>query len=349
MTAPHRVLVADDSATTRTLLSSVLDADPRLAVIGHAVDGLEAVRLTTQLRPTIVVMDIEMPHMDGLEATRRIMVDQPTPIVIVTAGYDADRVGLSLQATRAGALTIAPKPSGPSSATFRADTTRLVKLVTALADVKVVRQHDRRGDGAPASPPAAADRHRAVDVVGVVASTGGPAVLYQLLQLLPPTLDVPVLIVQHIADGFVDGLAKWLGAASALPVVVATDGHPARGGEVYIAPDDRHLCLTGGHLHLSSDPPVGGFRPSGTEMLASLAASHGAAAAAVVMTGMGRDGLEGAAQVRAAGGLVLAQDAATSAVFGMPGVVVDAGLAHLVGSVDVLAAKISMFAAKRKS
>lgn len=341
------MLVADDSATSRTLLSGILDAAPGLTVVGQAVDGADAVRLTEKLRPSIVVMDIEMPDVDGLEATRRIMVAQPTPIVIVSAGYDADRVGLGLQALRAGALTIVPKPPGPAAATFRTEATSLVRLVTALADVKVVRQYGRRDAAAATTTPSADGRGHPVAVVGVAASTGGPAVLYRLLQLLPATIDVPVLVVQHIATGFTDGLATWLRTASPLSVHVATDAAPARGGEVYLAPEGRHLCLVDGRLRLSDQPSVGGFRPSATVLFGSLAWSHGAGAAAVVLTGMGRDGLEGVAQVRAAGGLVLAQDAATSAVFGMPGVVTAAGLAHVVGPVETIAHKIATYAPMR--
>lgn len=347
MSAPHRVLVVDDSPTARTLLCEILAADAGLTVVGQAADGIEAVELTKQLRPSIVVMDIDMPRMDGFEATKRIMIEQPTPIVIVTGTLESREVEISLQAVRAGALTAIRKPPGPAAAGFGVDASRLVTLAKALAEVKVVRQSAR--------PPAGAwsgtgidDARRRIAVVGVAASTGGPAALYRFLEVLPRTLDVPVLVVQHIAAGFVGGLARWLGTATVLPVCVAQHGTEVAGGEVYIAPDGRHLGLRGQRVHLSTAPPVGGFRPSANVLFTSLAESHGPAASAVVLTGMGNDGLDGAAELRAAGGLVLAQDADSSVVFGMPRAVATAGLAHAVAPVEELALRIARLAPKRK-
>lgn len=347
MRSPHRVLVADDSPTARTLLCGVLAADPGLVVVGQAADGIEAVELTKQLRPSIVVMDINMPRMDGFQATKRIMIEQPTPIVVVTGAYDSAEVEIGLQAVRAGALTAARKPPGPAAPTFRADATRLVTLVKALADVKVVRLSDRTPAGVSSSLTGIDEIRRTVGAVGVAASTGGPAALYRFLEVLPRTLDVPVLVVQHIAEGFVTGLARWLGTATVLPVCVAEHGTETVGGEVYLAPDGRHLGLRGTRIHLSTAPAIGGFRPSANVLFTSLAESHGPAAAAVVLTGMGNDGVEGAAALRSGGGLVLAQDADSSVVFGMPRAVASAGLAHAIGPIDELALRIVRFAPKK--
>ena len=338
MTRRHDVLVVDDSAVARALLTAIIDRDPHLRVAGEAADGTEAVELTKTLRPAIVVMDINMPRMDGIEATKRIMIEQPTPILIVTAGFDAKQVEVSLKAVGAGALTVAPKPVGPADPSFGYDSARLVTLLRALADVKVVRQRGREGTTERA--PSGGLASRSIDIVGVAASTGGPAALYRFLEALPRTLDVPILVVQHIAHGFVDGLARWLSGATTLPVLVAVDGAKPEGGHVYLAPDDRHLTLHLGRLRLSAAEPVGGFRPSATALFRSLAVSHGETAVAVVLTGMGTDGLDGATAIRDAGGLVLAQDAASSAVFGMPQAVVNAGVAHAVGPVEELAYRI---------
>jgi two-component system chemotaxis response regulator CheB len=328
------------------LLTAILDADAGLTVVGEAADGAEGLELVRRLQPSVVVMDIDMPDMDGFEATKRIMIEQPTPIVIVTASTQAAQIETSLKAVRAGALTVVPKPAGPGSASHRSEAARLVALVKGLADVKVVRQHDRTA--APdRTTVASSETGRAVAVVGVAASTGGPPAVYRFLELLPRTLDVPVLVVQHLAAGFVDGLARWLAGATVLPVCVATDGLPARGGEVYIAAEDRHLELVAGSLRLSTADPVGGFRPSADVLFCSLADGHGAGAAAVILTGMGNDGAAGAARVRQAGGLVLAQDADTCVVYGMPRAVVQAGLADAVGPVDDLAYRIGRSAPKR--
>lgn len=340
-----RVLVVDDSRSARALLRAVLAADEQIAVVGEAGSGAEAVALVGSVRPTLVVMDVNMPGVDGFEATRRIMAEHPTPIVIVTAGVDARLVETGLEALRAGALTVTPKPAGPTSPAHGADAARLVTLVKALADVKVVRQ--RRRPGAPDSGPPAVATPPAIDlaavvrVVGVAASTGGPAALYRFLAALPPTLDVPVLVVQHIAKGFVDGLARWLDTGSSLPVHVAGASERLRSGEVHLAPDDRHLVVRSDRLALSDAPSIGGFRPSADVLFESLARSHGPNAAAVVLTGMGHDGLRGAEQLRDVGGLVLAQDAASSVVFGMPEAVARHGIAHAVGPVEELARRIA--------
>lgn len=335
-----RVLVVDDSRTSRALLTGLLSSDPLIEVVGEAVDGASALARVAELRPSLVVMDVHMRGMDGFEATERIMAAHPTPIVIVTAGHDARDVAMGVRALRAGALTILPKPGGPGTPSFPAEAAHLRSLVRALADVRVVRRRSRSEQ--PARPPATRSAQlpprRAVAAIGLAVSTGGPVALQGFLTSLPGDLAVPILVVQHIASGFVDGLASWLGSATGMRVKVASDRERLHGGEVYLAPEDRHLELcVDGTLCVSNDPPVRGFRPSGTVLLRSLAQVHGAEAAAVVLTGMGNDGLEGARAVKAAGGLVLAQDEATSAVFGMPKAVIDAGLPDKVGSVHELA------------
>ena len=346
-----RVLVVDDSTTARTLLVEVLRADHGVEVVGEATNGRQAVELVGRLRPSILVMDVEMPVMDGFEATKRIMVEAPTPIIIVTARHDPRDVEVSLRALRMGALTVQPKPAGPGSDRFHADAARLVTLVKALADVKVVRRRWMPEPTAPAPTrvPLGPGREASVRAVGVAASTGGPAALYRFLELLPGDLAAPLLVVQHIAEGFVAGLATWLGAGTALPVKVATDGEPLRDGVVYLAPDDRHLEVGRAHtVQLSAGPAVGGFRPSASALFASLAAAHGPAAAGVVLTGMGSDGLEGIRALQAAGGLVLAQDEHTSAVFGMPRAVVSEGLAQVVGPIEQLVSSVVRAVPRRR-
>lgn len=348
--APIRVVVADDSRTARALLVALLEAEPSLTVVGEAADGAEALELTGRLRPSVVVMDIEMPRMDGFEATKRIMIEHPTPIVIVTARHDVHHVEVALQAMRAGALTVAAKPGGRALTTASDESARrLVMLVKALADVKVVRRRSGGGELLREADRLTAPRGHTVEAVAVAASTGGPVALYRFLEAMPRSLDVPVLVVQHMADGFVEGLARWLGTATVLPVCVAQDGAELRGGQVYIAPDDHHLEVARGRIQLSGTPPVGGFRPSANVLFTSLADAYGATAAAVVLTGMGEDGVVGAARVREGGGLVLAQDAETSAVYGMPRAVVTAGLADAVGPVEDLAYRVVRSASKRKS
>jgi two-component system chemotaxis response regulator CheB len=359
-----RAVVAEDSPTTRQLLVTLLRRDPDIDVVGVAVNGREAIDLTRRLQPSVVVMDIRMPVMDGIEATRRIMQQVPTPVVIVTAVADSE-VELSLRALALGALTVQPKPPAPDSPRFPAEAARLVGLIKALADVKVVRrrwEHVASVDRAPTvagavatqrHPWSGSPRRTAVDgprsgldatveIVAVAASTGGPAALYRLLERLPCNSVAPVLVVQHIADGFTGGLVSWLSRATPMTIKVAEQGEPLAPGTVYVAGEERHLEVGDhGTIRLSAQPAVGGFRPSATVLFRSVARSHGRTAAAVVLTGMGSDGVEGVAALKRAGGRVLAQDEATSVVFGMPGAVVTAGLADVVAPVEHLAADLS--------
>jgi two-component system chemotaxis response regulator CheB len=344
---PVRVLLADDSRTARALLRELCDSAPGIVVVGETDNGADAVEHVATLRPSIVVMDVEMPKLDGIEATRRIMSRTPTPILVVTAHHDPRDVALSLRAVQAGALSVAPKPVGPGTPGFRHDAQRFLRLVKALSGVHPVRRHitQARSAGTAAGPRVEAplDAPPApLRAVGVAASTGGPAAVYRLLELLPPRLAVPILVVQHIADGFAPGLAAWLDHATPLRVKLAERGEALVGGTVYVAPDCCHLEVTRTErVVLSTEPPVGGFRPSASVLFTSLADAYGAGAAGVVLTGMGTDGLDGARALRRVGAWVLTQDADSSVVFGMPRAVTEAGLATSVGSVDQLASRLT--------
>lgn len=333
---PVRVLIADDSSTARKLLVALCERDPGIVVVGEASDGEEAIRLTIQLRPSLVLMDVHMPGVNGLEATKQIMRDHPTPIVMVTAGTSPRDVEAGLSAVRFGALTVLPKPAGPGLDGSREDAARLTSIVKALADVKVIRRRVGR-DARERSQAVSASR-----VVAVAASTGGPPALCQFLQHLPTDLPVPVVVVQHIVEGFLPGLVTWLRSEVPFHVVEATHGARLEAGTVYLAPDDRHLEVDPGlRVRLTDAQPTAGFRPSATVLFTSLARNLGSHATAVVLTGMGQDGLEGARQMRNAGGRVLVQDEPTSVVYGMPRAVAEAGIADVQAPVDQLAADIA--------
>lgn len=332
---PVRIVIAEDSTTVRALLVEICQRDPGITVVGEAADGVQAVRLTQRLRPDLVLMDVSMPALDGLEATKQIMRDVPTPIVMVTPGAAPGDVEASLSALRFGALTVLPTPTGVGTPESDAAARHLVDIVKALADVKVIR---RRSDGptSPGIPPLPRRR-----LVAVAASTGGPPALCQFLQELPADLSVPVVVVQHIVEGFLPGLAGWLRAEVPFRVLEAADGEVLLPGSVYLAPDGSHLEVDSGlRARLTDALPVSGFRPSATVLFRSVARSLGSGAIGVVLTGMGEDGLDGARAMREAGGLVLAQDRRSSVVYGMPRVVEEAGLADVVGPVSVLAAEV---------
>lgn len=343
-----RVLVADDSPTARLLLTRILDADPQIAVVGEAVDGREAVRLTHQLRPHLVTMDVDMPRMDGVEATQEIMSTVPTPIVIITGNPRAHEVETSMAMLRLGALEVLIKPPGPESPAFGDAARRLVATVKALSQVKVIRHwRPALSSGFETPWPAIAAISSAVRgrVVAVATSTGGPPALQCILSGLPLRFSMPILVVQHISPGFTAGLASWLGSVCAIRVKVAHEGEALVAGTVYLAPEDRHLGVTDrGAVALATAPPIGGFRPSGTYLFESVARGFGASAVAVILTGMGDDGVAGLRAIRRAGGQIIAQDQKTSVIFGMPGAAIAAGLADLVLPLDAIASRLATLA-----
>lgn len=334
---PVRVVIAEDSTTARALLVDICRRDLGIVVVGEAADGLQAVRLTQRLRPDLVLMDVYMPVLDGIEATKEIMRVAPTPIIMVTAGAAPGDVEAGLSALRFGALTVIPKPTGTDSPESGAAARRLVDLVKALADVKVIRRRTESPEPREIVVPRAPGR-----LVAVAASTGGPPALSRFLQELPIELPAPVVVVQHIVGGFLPGLTGWLRTAVPFRVTEAVDGEVLQPGGVYLAPDGSHLEVCSSlRVRLTDAPPVSGFRPSATVLFRSVARSLGPGAIGVVLTGMGEDGLEGARDMHAAGALILAQDKASSVVYGMPRAVADAGLAEVVGPVARLAAEVS--------
>ena len=342
-----RVLVIDDSATARALVVNVLGSAGDLQVVGEARDGLEGVALTQKLRPDVVTMDLHMPKMDGYTAIKEIMITAPTPIVVATGSTLAGEVATAMHALRAGALAVLRKPPAPGTPGFDEAVQKLITTVRAMAQVKVVRhwrstdrQTPRDGGSTPAPlpPPMGDVRTR---LVAVATSTGGPAALQVLLSDLPGDFEAPILVVQHITRGFTNGLAAWLNTLCDLHVKVAEHGERLASHTVYIAPDDRHLGVSNqAVVALSAAPPVGGFRPSGTFLFESAARAFGPAATAVILTGMGDDGVAGLRAVRQAGGRIIAQDEETSVVYGMPGAAVAAGLADQVLPLDRVAARL---------
>jgi two-component system chemotaxis response regulator CheB len=344
-----RVLVAEDSATARALLVEILRGDPDIEVVGEAGDGVEAVELTQKLRPQVVTMDIRMPRMDGFQATKEIMITAPTPIIVVTGSTRAREVEYAMHALRAGAVAVLAKPAGPRSPTLEEDARKLIDTVKAMAGVKVVRHWRPATPRAGPLPPPVPGRAGSVgQVVAVATSTGGPAALQRVLGGLPGEFPVPILVVQHITPGFTPGLVAWLNTVCDVQVKVAEHGEPLAPHTVYLPPDGWHLGVArvalGGSRRpavlLSDAAPVAGFRPSGSFLFESVAQAFGPVTVAVMLTGMGEDGVEGLRHVRRAGGRILVQDEPTSVVFGMPGAVLQAGLADEILPLDDIAGRL---------
>jgi two-component system chemotaxis response regulator CheB len=311
-----RVLVVEDSPVTRQYLVHLLEQDPMIQVVGEAPDGEEAVALAEAIGPDVIVMDLEMPRMDGYEATRRIMERVPTPIVMVSA-HSSKFDSKAFEALAVGALVLLNKPEGPGHPEAPAATQRLVATVKLMAEVRVVRRWAAREPARRAAPVAISGRR--IRVVAMGASAGGPPTVAEILAELPAMLRCPVLLVQHIAPGFAEGLAKWLGRSTALAVRLAEDGTEARPGVVYVAPDGAQMGVGAeGRITLTDDLEADGFRPSASYLMRSVARAYGASAVGVLLTGMGRDGAAGLLELRNAGGVTIAQDKESSVVFGMP-------------------------------
>jgi two-component system chemotaxis response regulator CheB len=341
-----RVLVADDSAITREMFALALESDPGLQVIASVRDGAEAVERTARLRPDVVLMDIHMPRMDGYTATRHIMEETPTPVVLVTSTYSSADVAMSLQALDAGALTVVEKPAGFDHPAHVESVRRLVNTVRLMAEVKVVHRWPRapRPGGAgpveasPGVPPLQGAMAARVRILALGASTGGPGALAQLLGQVGESLNVPILVAQHIAPGFVQGLATWLASTTRLDVRLAVEGEAVRPGTVYLASDEAHLGVTpAGTIHLSKEREEIGFFPSATHLFRTVARAYGRQAIGVLLTGMGKDGAAGLLEMRAAGAVTIAQDQETSVVYGMPGEAVRIGAATYVLAPDRIA------------
>jgi two-component system, chemotaxis family, protein-glutamate methylesterase/glutaminase len=309
---PIRVLVADDSTTLRTALCSLLAEDSRLAIIGQAADGVEAVEKARALRPDVITMDVNMPRLDGLGATAAIMAEAPSRVLVISSVRQHRQLELSFKAMAAGALELIAKPEGGPDE-MRRWARRVAESVRLMAEVPVVRRH--RVASARKAPVIAHGAH--IDVVGIAASTGGPPALAHVLGSLPRDLPVPLLLAQHIASGFTAGLVRWFGSVCSLRVGIAEDGELPQPGRVYLPPDDRDLEVdSGGHLRIPRS--MGLHCPSGNKLLASIAHTFGSRAAGFVLTGMGDDGAQGLLELKRAGGATYAQDEQSSVVFGMP-------------------------------
>jgi len=370
-----RVLIVDDSAVLRQSTRFILESDSELKVVGEAGNGMEAITLVGRLRPDVITMDIRMPKMDGFEAIRQIMAEHPAPIIVVTSA-DLDREAhISSQAARLGAVHVMKRPEGTAAAGYKAFAAKLIEQVKLMSTVRVVHRlcpQSRSGAGlspsaaspalpiTPSGPPPLRGGHGQgtlgatlpmarvgvapvkTDIVAIGSSTGGPAALHKILSELPADFPTPIVIVQHISFGFVEGLASWLDTASPLQVKVGKQGERMQPGNVYIAPDGHHMLVDRfGKISLNEAEMVGGFRPSVTPLFDSVARANGSAAMGVILTGMGTDGAVGMQNLHQAGAITLAQDQASCVVFGMPKEAIALGAIQHIVPLDKVAQKMT--------
>lgn len=343
------MLLAEDSPTVRHHLMNIIDNAPDMVVVGEARDGAEALRMVEDLRPDIVSMDINMPDMDGLVATRLIMERVPTPIVVVSDLLGVD-VNLSLQAIEAGALAVVGKPPHQQSPEFDHKQQHLLKTLRAMAGVKVISRrksrHKKRamaemqGIGVIRSDTAIPRP----EIIVIGASTGGPGALLKLLSEIPKNPSVPMVIVQHMPDEFIQGLVRWMGSLTGHQVMLAFHDMVLEKGMIVLAPGDANLILIrhDGLLRtqLNYDRGQSRYMPSVDSLFESVARTVGKRAVGIILTGMGDDGAKGLLAIRKAGGYTLVQDEDSSTVFGMPRAAIQLGAASKVVSLADLSSKI---------
>lgn len=314
------VLVVDDSPVARALLEYILRSAPGIRVVGTASTGEEAIELARRLRPHVITMDIHMPNMDGFEATRRIMQLCPTPVVVVSGSASLEEAAWAFRAIEAGALAVVRRPLSPDHPDYQPTAAHFLRTVASMAEVKVVRRWPRPNQrGAATLAPVDAGGREAAQLIAIGASTGGPTVLQTILASLPAAFPLPIAIVQHMAPGFIEGFAEWLAQTCRLRVQVAKQGSMLLPGHVYLAPDHRHMTVSASAMvRLVEGSASDGLRPSVAALFDSVAEAYGSRAAGVLLTGMGIDGAAELKRLRDLGALTIAQDQASSAVYGMP-------------------------------
>jgi two-component system chemotaxis response regulator CheB len=323
-----RVLLCDDSAVIRGALARMLESDKEIEIVGKVANGQEAVNAVRSVRPDVVVLDIEMPVMDGMTALPLLLRADAGVKVIMASTLTTRGADIALRALRLGAADYVPKPSSVGTVNDDGFKRELLEKVKGLAKQR------RRVAGPrvavalrPASPMAAR-------LLAVGSSTGGPQALFTLVQGLGRSVGVPVVLTQHMPATFTPILAEHLTRIGVMPCSEARDGEPLSAGRIYLAPGDKHLLVEGSRsalrARLTVDPPENFCRPSVDPMLRSAAAACEGRVLVAMLTGMGRDGLEGTRRVVEAGGAAIAQDEASSVVWGMPGAIARAGLCHAV-------------------
>ncbi len=339
----YKVLIVDDSPVAQKYLEFLLGTDENIQIIGIVNNGEEACEFVARLRPDVITMDIEMPKMNGYEATRRIMETYPVPIVIVTASWNPSDIEKTFKAIEAGAVAVLAKPPGPGDPNIDQRIRELIQTIKLMAEVPVVQRWVKKSMPNAYSQVQLLTRPaissvKQIKVVAIGASTGGPPALHVLLSKLPNTFPVPILIVQHIAAGFIQGMADWLEKTTSLSICIPENGDYLLPGHVYLAPDLYHMGITNdGKISLVNSLPDNGLRPSVAHLFNSVSQQLGDKAIAVLLTGMGRDGALELKQMKDCGAITIAQDQVSSVVHGMPGEAIKLGAATYIQSPEEIA------------
>ena len=338
--AKVRVLVIDDSALMRKLIPAILSRDPEIEVVGTAMDGSFALKKIEEFKPDVVTLDLEMPRMDGMETLRHITRTHRLPVVIVSA-HSVKGAAATFKALSAGAFDFVPKPSDASQAHLESIAQQLVSKVKIAAKIGFRRGQATVPENFRAQKPAKRSNRPPTKIIAIGISTGGPNSLQYLLSQLPGEFSGSILIVQHMPEGFTDMFARRLNECCAIDVKEARSGDMLVAGRALICPGNRHIRLSrkalGEVVMLGDDERYNGHRPSVDVMFESVAKEVGSRAIGLLMTGMGEDGAESLGLIKAAGGVTIAQDEASSVVFGMPRAAIERGHAMRVVPLDAMA------------
>ncbi len=336
-----RVLIADDSVLVRNLIRAIIEMDPEMEVAGEASNGLEAVEKARNLHPDIVTMDIEMPVMDGLQAIEQIMAENAMPILVVTSRGDAKT---AYAAISKGALDLMMKPDlNVEAAEEFVAKLKLISRVSVISHISGRHgQRHQAGSNMPVFSGNLSDQ-----VIAIASSTGGPDALSIILSRLPEKFPVPIVIAQHISDGFVSGMVGWLRTLSRVEIKVAMHGEHLKPGTAYVCPSENHMQVDGSKkITFIERHAKDIYRPSCDVLLSSVAESFGKKAIGVILTGMGNDGVAGITKIREAGGWTIAQDEKTSVIFGMPRLAIENNSIDTVLPLEAISGEIVRAAAR---
>ena len=331
-----KVLIVDDSRVVSEYLEYILGTDPQIQVIGNVSDGMQAIEFLKRNKPDIITMDIDMPVMNGLEATRRIMSSTPVPIIVVTGSRNAREVQITMEALAAGALSIIKKPVGIGHPKEEERSEKLLTMVKILAKVKVITRRPqpiRKPEQKPVSlkpKPSIVDfNNKKIIAIGV--SSGGPPVLQEIFSKITENFPFPILVVQHITEGFLEGMVNWLSRTVMIPIRIATADETILPGHIYFAPDKYQMGVNStGKIKLSNCINKKGLCPSVAHLFNSIAVEYKKHSISIILTGMGEDGAKELKILRDAGSITVAQDKESSLVHGMPGVAIKLGAADYV-------------------
>ncbi len=336
------MLIVEDSMLISKIIKDCIQQESDMEVVGIATNGLLAVEMTRELKPDLITMDIIMPELDGIEATKRIMSTTPTPIIIISSHLDGE-IYNTFKALEAGALTAIPKPKDINNANFQRKQQYIVKTIRAMSEIKLSKRREKQNPSIKKTEISKENYNKKYDIIALGCSTGGPGALKTIFSALPEDFNLPIVVVQHIGLGFGGALATWLDQFTKLKVKIADDNERLQPGVIYVSPDSVHLTIRQSrinksyNINLLDTPEVGGFKPSINVLFDSLASYTQGNVIAGLLTGMGQDGAEGLLNLRHKKCRTFVQDAASSVIFGMPKAALDKNAADDVLSLDEIA------------